>query len=124
PTDEAPLQALETALTISTIFEYAALIAVVILWEPWRRLDVYAKALRRYSTSLAIAVIVLVLWETLINVLNIQQFLLPKPSVIGTLFIEIYPRLVTVSWNTFQNAFWGFVVGCGAGILTGLVSAR
>ena len=25
---------------------------------------------------------------------------------------------------TFQNAFWGFVIGCGAGILTGMVSSR
>jgi NitT/TauT family transport system permease protein len=120
----APLDALQAAISISTLFEYMALLSVVLLWAPWQRVEVYAKALRRYSASLVIAVIVLVVWEVLIIGLGIQQFLLPRPSVIGAKFADIYPALVTVSWNTFQNAFWGFVVGCGAGILTGLVSAR
>ena len=119
-----PLDALQAAISISTLFEYVALLAVVVLWAPWQRVEVYTKALRRYSASLVIAVIVLFLWEALIVVLGIQQFLLPRPSVIGLKFADIYPQLVTVSWNTFQNAFWGFAVGCGAGILTGLVSAR
>jgi NitT/TauT family transport system permease protein len=56
---------------------------------------------------------------------GVQEFLLPRPSVIGTTFLEIYSRgLISVAWNTFQNAFWGFMLGCSAGILTGLISAR
>lgn len=122
--DEAPVALLEQALTITTIMEYAALAAVVILWEPWSRLAVYRRALRKHAAALAVAVIVLVLWEGLINIFSIQEFLLPRPSVIGSVFGEIYPRLISAGWNTFQNAFWGFALGCGFGILTGVVAAR
>jgi NitT/TauT family transport system permease protein len=114
----------QNALNLSTLLEYLAILAVIILWSPWRRLGVYWTALQRNLAPIFMAIIVLVLWETIINVFNIQQFLLPKPSVIAGQFIQIYDRLITVGWNTFQNAFWGFVVGCGLGILTGLVSSR
>jgi NitT/TauT family transport system permease protein len=50
--------------------------------------------------------------------------LLPRPTVIGTTFLDTYPRLVSAGWVTFQNAFWGFVIGCGAGILTGMLASR
>jgi NitT/TauT family transport system permease protein len=114
----------QNALNISTIFEYAALLCVVILWEPWLRLPLYLKTIQRNASALLVAVIAVFLWETLIAVLQIQEFLLPRPSTISSTFVEIYPRLVSVGWNTFQNAFWGFFVGCGAGVLTGLISAR
>ncbi len=123
-TDTNYLVSVQNALNISTVLEYLAIFAVIVLWSPWKRLDVYRKALRRNLTPLLAAILILVLWETVINVLNIQQFLLPKPSVIAGQFAQIYERLVTVGWNTFQNAFWGFAVGCGLGILTGLVSSR
>jgi NitT/TauT family transport system permease protein len=120
----APLDLLQQALNISTIVEYLAIVGVIYLWSPWRRLPVYTKAIQRNFAPLLVAIVVLVLWEALINIFNIQQFLLPKPSVIASKFVEIYPRLVSVGWNSFQNAFWGFVIGCGLGILTGLISAR
>jgi NitT/TauT family transport system permease protein len=122
--ETAPLAALTSALTISTVVEYLALIAVVILWSPWERLPVYRRSVGKQLAAVLVAVIVLGLWELIINIGNIQAFLLPKPSVIGGQFLDIYPRLVSVGWNSFQNAFWGFVVGCGLGILTGLVAAR
>ncbi|MBL8157350.1 MAG: ABC transporter permease, partial [Anaerolineae bacterium] len=108
----------------STILEYLVILAVLVLWSPWQRLGVYARAVRRNAAPLLVAVVVLFMWEVLINVLNIQQFLLPRPSVIGGRFLEIYDQLLTVGWNTFQNAVGGFILGCGLGILTGLVSAR
>ena len=120
----APLDLLQQALNISTIAEYLAIAGVVYLWSPWRRLPIYARAVRRNFASLLVAIIFLVLWEVLINILNIQQFLLPRPTVIAGKFIENYPRLVSVGWNSFQNAFWGFIIGCGLGIFTGLISAR
>ncbi len=125
PVEEgAPLDLLQQALNISTVAEYLAIAGVVYLWSPWQRLPVYRRAVQRNFAPLLVALIVLVLWEVLIEVFNIQQFLLPKPSVIASKFVEIYPRLVSVGWNSFQNAFWGFVIGCGLGILTGLISAR
>lgn len=112
------------ALRLTSVFEYAALIAVLVLWQPWGRLALYRKAGQQYAAALMVGIIVLVLWETLINVFQVEQFLLPRPSVIGTTFLETYPRLVSAGWNTFLNAFWGFVFGCGAGIVVGMLSAR
>jgi len=122
--DTAPLVLLEAAASLTLIFEVLALVAAVLLWQPWTRLDVYRKALRKQGAALVVAVIVVGVWELAINVFQIQEFLLPRPSVIAGAFSEVYPRLVSAGWNTFQNAFWGFVVGCGAGILTGIASAR
>lgn len=122
--DGAPLDLLEQHLQITVIFEYLALVAVVILWEPWTRLKLYTRALRKNTAPILVAVVVIALWEILINIFGIQEFLLPRPSVIAETFAEVYPRLVSAAWNTFQNAFWGFVFGCGAGILTGIASAR
>jgi NitT/TauT family transport system permease protein len=122
--DETLQAAMQSALTISTIFEYLALLAVVMLWQPWTRLALYRRAVIKNLPVLLVAIAVLIVWEMVINLFNIQQFLLPRPSVIGAKFIEIYPRLVPVSWNTFQNAFWGFCFGCGLGIVTGLISSR
>jgi NitT/TauT family transport system permease protein len=124
--DEAgPVAAFNTALTITTVLEYLTLLAVVLLWSPWTHLGIYRTAIRKNAPALLVAIAVLVLWEGALVALGIQEFLLPRPSVIGTRFLEVYSKgLISVSWNTFQNAFWGFVVGCGLGILTGLVSAR
>ena len=120
----SPIALLQNALTVSTIFEYLAIIAVVLLWQPWTRLAVYRRAAQKQIAALVVAVLVLVAWEVVIFIFQIQQFLLPRPSVIASTFAEVYPRLISAGWLTFQNAFWGFAVGCGAGILTGIVSAR
>ncbi len=122
--DNSPRDVLTTHASVTAILEWIGVIAVVILWQPWTRLAVYLRSVRQQSSPLIVAVLVLIGWELAITVFQIQEFLLPRPSVIGATFIETYPRLVSAGWNTFQNAFWGFVVGCGAGILTGVVSAR
>ncbi|HEX2622943.1 MAG TPA: ABC transporter permease [Phototrophicaceae bacterium] len=121
---DTPTAPFETALAISTVFEYLALLCTLVLWSPWERLPVYLRVIRRNAPVLIVAVVFLILWEMIINVFQIQEFLLPKPTTIGGTFIEIYPRLVSVGWNTFQNAVWGFIVGCGAGFITGMLSAR
>lgn len=122
--DDSPLQLLEQHLRATALLEYIALLAVLLLWQPWKRLPVYVRALRQNTAPLLVAVIIIALWELLINLFGIQEFLLPRPSVIGQTFAEVYPRLVSAAWNTFQNAFWGFAIGCGAGILIGMISAR
>ncbi|MDX2136611.1 MAG: ABC transporter permease [Chloroflexota bacterium] len=122
--DEVIRAPLESHLNITAFFEYLAILAVLMLWQPWQRFAVYGRAVRLNASPLIVAIVVLVLLEGVINIFQIEEFLLPRPSVIAATFGEIYPRLVSVGWNTFQNAFWGFVIGCGAGILTGMLSAR
>lgn len=123
-TSASPVEALESALTLSLPLIYIALIAIVALWQPWTRLSVYARALRSNAAPLMVALIALAFWEALIIVFSIQEFLLPRPSVIGGRLAELYPRLISAGWNTFQNAFWGFAIGSGLGILAGFASAR
>ncbi|MCK6580299.1 MAG: ABC transporter permease [Anaerolineae bacterium] len=122
--DAAPVESLQNALNLITPLVWLAAAAVIVLWQPWRRLPVYRRALRKQGAALLIGAMVILAWELLINIFQIQQFLLPKPSVIANVFAEVYPRLVSAGWNTFQNGFWGFVVGCGAGVLTGIAASR
>lgn len=124
PNEGTPLIPLATLYTLTMPFELITLLAAVFLWRPWTRLGLYARSVRRQSAPLIVAVLVLVAWELLIIVFRVQEFLLPRPTVIFEALGEQYVRLISAGWNTFQNAFWGFIIGCGAGIFGGIVAAR
>ncbi len=109
---------------LPTLAEYAALLSAIVLWQPWRRLRLYRKSLNALLPALILAAAVLLLWEGFVKAFNIKGFLLPAPSVVANTFMGIYPGLVSKGWLTFQNAFWGFAVGCGLGILFGLLTSR
>ena len=87
-----------------------------------------ARLVGRRITDWLPAVVVFIaivgLWELLIRVLDVQEFLLPKPSAIATTFWDARHELWSQGWFTFQEAFWGFVLGCGFAILIALVLAR
>ncbi len=123
-TNETPRDGLALHMTITGIMAGVAALTVFIWWTPFLRLSLYIGALARSFAPLMVAVLVLISWEALIAIFQIEAFLLPRPSVIAAAFIETYPRLVSAGWNTFQNALWGFIFGCGAGILTGIFAAR
>lgn len=122
--DPALAAQLQTPLMLGLIFEIVAIVSAIILWAPWSRLATYRREARKQFAVIVVAVVILLLWEGLIAVFKIQQFLLPSPSVIAGTFLNTYPRLVSGAWVTFQNAFWGFLIGCTAGILFGMVAAR
>jgi NitT/TauT family transport system permease protein len=64
------------------------------------------------------------LWEGLIRALNVQAFLLPRPSAIATTFWDTKHELWSAGWFTFQEALGGFALGSGLAILLALVLAR
>src|SRR5204863_731511 len=74
------------------------------------------------------AVIVLVgivaLWQGLIVWLDVQQFLLPKPTAIASAFWTDRQELLHAGWYTFQEALGGFALGSGTAIVVALVLAR
>lgn len=87
------------------------------------------EALRYYLPTILVAVSVLLLWEAVVVLRDIQQFLLPKPSAIwAELWSEIQigssSLLFEASRATFIEAFGGLLIGCGAGILLALITAR
>ena len=91
------------------------------------------KRLAFYFPTIAIAVGVILLWEVIVVIFNIQQFLLPKPSAIFaefTLQVDLWLApdersiLFESSGATFWEAFGGFIIGCGGGILVALITSR
>jgi NitT/TauT family transport system permease protein len=64
------------------------------------------------------------LWEGLVRGLDVQNFLLPAPSAIVDAFWTERDTLWGAGWFTFQEAFGGWVIGCGAAIVFALVLAR
>jgi NitT/TauT family transport system permease protein len=115
---------LATDTILPTIAEIATLISLFVLWQPWDRLALYRKQAARLLPPIAIVLALLILWELTIAAFNIQRFLLPAPSVILAQFVSVYPRLIGQGWITFQNALWGYAIGCGAGVLFALITAR
>jgi NitT/TauT family transport system permease protein len=87
-----------------------------------------ARMVGRRVTDWLPAVFVLVagiaLWEGLIRALDVQEFLLPKPSAIVSTFWDTRGELWSAGWFTFQEALGGFALGSALGILTALVLAR
>jgi NitT/TauT family transport system permease protein len=87
-----------------------------------------ARLVGRRLTDWLPAAVVLVgaigLWEGLIRALDVQAFLLPKPSSIATTFWDTRGELWSAGWFTFQEALGGFVLGSGLAILLALVLAR
>ena len=87
-----------------------------------------ARLVGRRLTDWVPALVVLVgtiaLWEGLIRALDVQAFLLPKPSAIITTFWDTRSELWHAGWFTFQEALGGFALGSGLAILVALVLAR
>jgi NitT/TauT family transport system permease protein len=87
-------------------------------------MDNTQRRLQNYVPAIITFVLVMVLWEVSIRIFDIKQFLLPAPSKIAEIFVQQFQTIYQQGFRTFQNALWGFAIGCGAGILVGAVSAR
>jgi NitT/TauT family transport system permease protein len=82
---------------------------------------------RRVTDWLPAAVVLIAtiaLWQGLIVWLDVQEFLLPKPTSIATTFWDDKQELWSAGWYTFQEALGGFLVGSSIAILFALVLAR
>ena len=82
------------------------------------------RGLTDWLPALVVFAVTIGLWEGLIRAFDVQEFLLPKPSAIATTFWDTRGELWSEGWFTFQEAFWGFVLGSGFAILVALVLAR
>lgn len=82
------------------------------------------KALQRNLPAIVLFVAVLLLWEGVVWLFAIQRFLLPAPSVIWAAFTGTLDRLIHIGWFTTKEALGGFAIGCTAGILVALATAR
>ena len=80
--------------------------------------------LRYYLPAILLLPAGLIVWELIVRVFNIQGFLLPAPSLIAQTFAGNSTALIDRGWYTFQEALGGYVLGCGLGILFGMITAR
>jgi NitT/TauT family transport system permease protein len=74
--------------------------------------------------ALVVLVGTIALWQGLIVWLDVQEFLLPKPTSIASTFWADKKELWHAGWYTFQEALGGFALGSGFAILVALVLAR
>ena len=91
------------------------------------------KRLSRYLPTILIAIAVLILWELVVRIFNVREFILPKPTDILAEFLAELRAFLTPGQQsilfeaaraTLWSAFGGFILGCGAGILVALATAR
>jgi NitT/TauT family transport system permease protein len=80
--------------------------------------------LKQYLPAIVLFAAVLLVWEAAVRQLEIQQFLLPAPSVIWSSFRNNLDRLLFIGWFTTKEALGGFVIGCSLGILVAFATAR
>ena len=80
--------------------------------------------IRRYLPAVLIFISGLGLWELTVRVFNIQEFLLPKPSEIGSTFAAEFETVIAAGWFTMKEALGGFAMGAIVGVLIALTTAR
>jgi NitT/TauT family transport system permease protein len=76
-----------------------------------------------WAPALGVFVLGLVLWQGLVAAFDVQEFLLPKPTVIAQTFWDERSPLWHAGIYTFKEALGGFALGAGLAILTALVFA-
>ncbi|MBT8202859.1 MAG: ABC transporter permease [Acidimicrobiia bacterium] len=82
------------------------------------------RRIKRYLPALVLAFLVLVAWEVLVRVFNVQEFILAKPSEIYATFLDEFDTVVEAGWTTLREAVLGLVLGTLFGVLAALATAR
>ncbi|MDX6509391.1 MAG: NitT/TauT family transport system permease protein [Gaiellaceae bacterium] len=85
---------------------------------------VVGRRLRDWLPALGVFLLGIALWQGLTTALNVQTFLLPKPSDIATAFWDNRTELWHAGLYTLREAAGGFAIGAGLGIVAALVLAR
>lgn len=79
---------------------------------------------RDWVPAMVVLVLGIVLWQVLVSVLEIQRFLLPKPTEIIAALREEWSFLWGAGTATFRQAVGGFLIGSVAAVVMALVLAR
>jgi NitT/TauT family transport system permease protein len=83
-----------------------------------------ARQVRDQAPAIVVFFAVIVLWEVFVASMNLQQFILPRPSSIATAFIAEWPTLRTAASATLYEALGGLAIGVGLGVLTAFAVSR
>ncbi|WP_411283993.1 ABC transporter permease [Lapillicoccus sp.] len=89
-----------------------------------RRTERGVAALHAIWPPLLVGVLAMLGWELVVTVFNIQKFLVPKPSAIGSAFGESFPQIVVGVGKTGWVAISGLLIGVVLAVLLALVCTR
>lgn len=67
--------------------------------------------------AIALAILLLIIWEFAARVGQIPPYILPSPTKIWETFYEASERMAEYTWETFKMIVSGFVIGCFTGVL-------
>ena len=84
----------------------------------WRRRSL------EFAPAIAVFVGVLLFLEFVVTALDLQGFILPRPSRVVAGFVEEQARIQRSAGNTLYEALGGLVIGVSAGTLTAFAIAR
>ncbi|WP_376872017.1 ABC transporter permease [Albirhodobacter sp. R86504] len=91
----------------------------------WLARDYGGRAWVRSFVPALFGITLLILWEGLVRGLEVSPVILPAPSMIGARFVEALPILWTDFVQTIlKGALSGYLIGCGAAILTAILIDR
>ncbi|MFL5727145.1 MAG: ABC transporter permease [Chloroflexota bacterium] len=88
----------------------------------------WLRTLRYYLPALAVFLLGIVLWELVVGALNLQAFILPRPSAIVAALQANWGggrfAMLPSAQATLIEAFGGLVIGTVAGVAVAFVTAR
>ncbi len=92
--------------------------------EPQVDVSRLRERLREVAPAIVLFFAALALWELTVIAFGIQEFLLPRPTVIVGTLVDNWTEISKAAFATFEEAVGGFVVGAAAGALVALATAR
>jgi len=78
------------------------------------------KTLERFSPLIVLAAVI-VLWEAVVRIFGIAEFIFPAPSQIASQFAEFKGPLIEDAWKTFWVTMVGFGISIVVGVLLGFL---
>jgi NitT/TauT family transport system permease protein len=79
-----------------------------------------SKTVERWSPLIVLAA-ALVLWQLIVVVFNIAEFIFPSPWQIAQQFVEFRGALLEAAWKTFWVTMVGFAISIVVGVLLGFL---
>jgi NitT/TauT family transport system permease protein len=89
-----------------------------------RRPGPVRRALTEWLPAIVVFVVVVALWEVSLLVLNVQSFLVPRPTVIAGSLASEWDTLARGLVYTGGEALGGLLIGVAIGTIAGIATAR
>jgi NitT/TauT family transport system permease protein len=79
---------------------------------------------RTWALPIGIFIGALIVWDIVVRILALPQFILPAPSAIAGAWIANLPELWASTTYTLVEILLGLVIGCVGGLVFGSIAAR